>query len=74
MVDQQSIVGFFCGREHGGICGARMMIKLKENLSYRLRMGIGRGTNTKAELLALWGLLRFAQDKELHELLILGDS
>ena len=50
-----------------------MVIKLKENLSYRLRMGIGRGSNMKAKILALWGLLFFAHEKDLLSLTILGD-
>lgn len=39
-------------------------------------MGVGRGTNTKAELLALWGLLCFQCKKDLisYSLQVLGDS
>ena len=53
LVNQQNIVGFFYGAEQGGICRAGMVIKLQHAHSYRLRMGIGRGLNTKVELLSL---------------------
>lgn len=53
LVDQQNIVHFFDGAKHGGICGAGMVIRLQHALSYRLRMGIGRGSDMKAELLVL---------------------
>ena len=56
------------------VVGARMMINLKQNLSYRLRMGIGKGSNIKVDLLALWGLLSFAYEKDMLSLTILGDS
>ena len=36
-------------------------------------MDVGSGTNTKSELLALWGLL-FALHKNFHELHVRGDS
>lgn len=71
---QHSTVGYFDGAAHGGFCGAGMMIRIQPDITYILGLGIGRGTNTRAELLALWGLLRFAKDIDLHELLVLGDS
>ena len=51
-----------------------MVIKLQLNLCYSLRIGIGKGTNIEAELLALWGFLWFANEKDFHSLSILGDS
>lgn len=37
-------------------------------------MDAGKGTNTKSELLALWGLLYFASMKKIKDLQVLGDS
>ena len=53
LVDQQGIVGYFDGEEQGGLCGAGMVIKMNQPLSYRLKLSNGFGSNTKAELLAL---------------------
>ena len=59
--------------EQGGICGAGMVIEIQLDFVYRLHMGIGRGTNTKDALLALWGLLWFSYEKDIHSLTISGD-
>ena len=54
------VIGFFDGVEKDGMCGAGMVIMLHMEHSFWLRMDVGRGTNTRSELLALWGLLLFA--------------
>ena len=51
-----------------------MVIKLQMNHKFLLRMVVGKGTNTKAKLLSLWGLLWFAQKKNILVLQVLGDS
>ena len=51
-----------------------MVSRIRHNLSYILKMGPGGGTNTKVELLSLWGLLYFSKDKDLLDIMILGDS
>ena len=51
-----------------------MVIRLSQSLYYILKFSIGLGTNTKAELLALWGLLFFAKEKEISLNMIFGDS
>ena len=56
-----------------GQCGASMYIKSGSDLSFRLLMGAGRGSNNRAELLALWGLLTFVKNGELHLDRMMGD-
>ena len=56
-------VGYFAGVELHGSCGAGMVIQLEVNHSYLLCMNADKGTNTRAELLALWGLLFFARNR-----------
>ena len=63
--DQQGNVGYFDGAEQGGICGTGMMIKINKRLNYRLKLSIGPGSNSKAKLLVLWGLLYFTKIKEI---------
>lgn len=43
-------------------------------MNYRLKLSIGSRTNTKAELLALCGLLYFAKIKEIVPDTVFGDS
>ena len=43
-----STVGYFDGAEQGGNRGDGMVIRIMPDISYRLRMGISRGTKTKA--------------------------
>ena len=72
--DQHGIVAHFDGAQQGGVCGAGMLIIIDKNLHYRFKMNIGPGTNTKAELLALWGLLHFAKTKDILPVIVYGDS
>ena len=56
-------MGFFDGAELGGACGVGMVIKLATNYTVHLCMSVDKGTNTCAELLALWGLLHFVKHR-----------
>jgi ribonuclease HI len=47
---------------------------LSQQHSYHAYFGGGRGTNTKEELLALWGILWLARSKSINQLQVLGDS
>ena len=61
MLESDIIYGFFDGVEHAGNCGTGMILRIDDSYSFKLRMGVGSGTNTFAELLALWGILWFAK-------------
>jgi len=50
------------------ICGAGAVLKCPVLGTYRIKMNCGSGSNTKAELLALWYILYFAHFK------LVGDS
>ena len=47
---------------------------LVHNHYFQFWMGLGSGTNTKAELVALWALLRLARELHIDHISILGDS
>ena len=68
------IIGTFDGAEQGGICGGGGTLTLAHNHFIQFWLGMGQGTNMKAELLALWALLRIAKDRHIEDLSILGDS
>ena len=55
-------------------CGARAVLYPTEEHSYRLKWGLGDGTNSKAKLLALYMLLIFSHEKGLRRLQIFKDS
>ena len=68
------VVGHFDGAANDGNCGVGMVINVDSLHSNRLRLDVGRGTNTKSKLLALWGLIYFSIHKNIPGLLVLGDS
>ena len=74
LVEQHDTVGYFDGAKHGGYRGAGMIIKINQTSYYSLKLSIGLGSNTKVELLALWGLLYFAKEKDIWLDMVLGDS
>ena len=45
-----------------------------EHIVFKLRVGYGRGTNTRGELLVIWCLLYFAHLKHLTHLQSASDS
>ena len=45
--------GFFYGASQDGMRGAGMLLNLKREYQIHLKMAVGLGSNTKAELLAL---------------------
>ena len=47
---------------------------LAHNHYFHFWLGLGSGTNTKAELVALWALLRLARELNIDNISILGDS
>ena len=63
MLESDTIYGFFDGAEQDGNFGTGMILRIYDSHSFKLRMGVGSGTNTFSELLALWGLLWFAKKK-----------
>lgn len=67
---------FFDGASQGseGCCGASMILYLDERHFFLLELGATEGSNTHVELLALWGLLFFANSKGLSSLQIARDS
>jgi ribonuclease HI len=69
-------VGFFDGasQERGETCGAGAVLKCPVLGTFRIKMNCGSGTNTKAELLALWCILFFAHYKKVTRLQLVGDS
>ena len=63
MLESDTIYGFFDGAKQDGNCGIGMILHIYDSHSFKIRMGVGSGTNTFFELLSLWGLLWFVKKK-----------
>lgn len=66
--------GFFDGVEQCGRCRAGGLFVISNSDYYELSLGCGMGSNTRAELLALWCLLHFMCPFHLSNVQIYGDS
>lgn len=64
----------FDGAAQLGNCGARGVIFLNQNHFYTFCLNCGKGTNIRAELLALWCVARVANLFVLANIKIYGDS
>ena len=66
--------GFFDGAASNNLGGAGFVIHLSENHYFSFTLGCGKSTNTRAELLASWTILKVCQMMGLPIHLIYGDS
>ena len=57
-----------------GLCDAHILLKIKRNHLVKLRMNVGKGSNTRAKLLTLWWLLWFGNKRGIFDIQIVGDS
>jgi len=73
-VNNLSNSGTFDGAQQGGRCGGGDTITLFDGRIYHFKVGLGAGTNTRAELLSMWSLLWLVRRFECEEIQILGDS
>lgn len=66
--------GFFDGAFQNLSCGCGAWLMLSPTCHYKIHWNRGRGTNTRAETIALWGLLWFSNQLYLEKLWVYGDS
>jgi ribonuclease HI len=67
-------IGFFDGAAANGSCGVGIVLKLSSSHFFKIHLAIGIGTNIKAELIGLWGLLHFTLRLHIYDLMVVGDS
>jgi len=70
----KSPIGFFDGVATYVNSGIGIVIKHSTSHCHRGDMAIGTGSNTRAELLALWGLMFLSHYLNLQDVIIAGDS
>jgi len=68
------LIGFFDGAAQRNTCGCGFWISISNKLAYKTHWYGGSGTNTKAEAMALWGLLCFTNFLGIPAIHIYGDS
>lgn len=66
--------GFFDDATQNGVGGCGAILRINEDLYFNLRLGCGKASNTKSELLAFWCLLYFAMVNGIPSLQVFGDS
>lgn len=71
-VDQPVL--FFDGASQSGLCAIGGVIYLNESHYYTNRLNCGVGSNMKAELMALWCILKVANSFGLVNIKVYGDS
>jgi len=67
-------MGFFDGVAQRNTYGCGFWIAISTDLSYRVYWNGGSNTNTRAEAMALWGLLSFHNFLGIPHIHIYGDS
>ena len=67
-------VGFFDGTTSNGFYGAEFVLNFSQHFSVHASFGGGKRTNTKVEIVALWGFLWLARKLKLDNLQVPGDS
>ena len=76
VIDKSTLWEFFYEASQGEptISGAGGVIHLYETHKISFKLGLGRATNSKAEISMLWATLNIAKDKQIDKLNIYGDS
>ena len=67
-------VSYFDGASLHGLGSCGMVIIIDSIHWYHLHMGCGIGTNKREKMMALWGLLWFATNRNIVALYVLRDS
>lgn len=68
------IARYFDGAAQNSCCGCGAQLKLDTRCHYKIFQNGGPGTNTRAEVLDLWGLMWFARQLCVDRLTVFGDS
>lgn len=74
LIDQSIPWAFFDGAANAQSCGGGIIIHLSEQHLYKIKAGLGAGTNNFAELITLRHLLHFALSHHCNSINIFGDS
>lgn len=75
-MDQSSPWAYFDGtsQKNGPLCGGGALLHLFASHFYKLKMGLGLGSNNYVELMSLKLLIPFAWEQCVNSLQIFGDS
>ena len=68
------MIVFFYGATTLSLGGVGVVLYISHTHFYSLKIGCGSSTNTRAELLALWGFIHITCAMGLSQLKVFGDS
>jgi ribonuclease HI len=74
LIDSSNPWAYFDGASQNQLCGGGVVLFLSDNHFYKIKMGLGQGTNNYVELMALKLLLQFVGEKGVQSIQIFGDS
>jgi len=63
----------FDGAVDGGFCGIGLFLKISKDYYFKAHFAGGEGSNIKAELLGLWGLLFLVASLSLNSMMVASD-
>jgi ribonuclease HI len=75
LIDPSVPWDFFDGASQNLLCGGGGgVLHISESHSFKIKMGLGKGTNNYVELMALLLLLKFSIEQGIHTIQLFGDS
>jgi hypothetical protein len=74
LIDSSLPWAYFDGASQNLLCGGGAVLYLSDSHFYKIKMGLGQGTNNYVELMALLLLLKFAREQGVHTIQLFGDS
>ena len=74
IIDHSYPWAYFDGSAQSHGCGGGFILHLSNHYNYKVKIGLGHGTNNFAELSCLLCLLQFSITKDIHALRLFGDS
>ena len=73
-IDKSRVLAFFNGASNNGVYGGGIALYSLDFHFVLLKLGHGKGTNQRVELITLWGLLKYVVQADILQLQFFGDS
>ena len=73
-IDKSRVLAFFDGASNNGVYGGGIALYSLDFHFVLLKLGHGKGTNQRVELITLWGRMKYIVQAYILQLQIFGDS
>ena len=74
VIDKSRVWAFFDVASNNGVCGGGIALYYSGFHFFLLKLGCGKRTNQRVELITLWGLLKYVVQTYILQLQIFEDS